>query len=349
MSGIEQSVFGELGGEPVHKYKLKGPRGIVLGLMTYGAAITELSLPDRLGRAQDVVLGFDDLQGYVDHTAFFGAVIGRVANRIRNGVFVLEGERYQLEATDGPDHLHGGWRGWDRRIWRATPSETEHGQMVLFEYSSADGEEGYPGRVDASVRYTLAPEGVLSIDMRARSERTTIVNMAQHTYWNLAGPAAQTVLDHELVLDAEFYTPGDPIVPTGYLERVANTPFDFRGPKLIGKDLAKIGNDPVGYDHNFIVNGVPGALRPVARLRHPASGRKLTLEADAPGVQLYSSNFLKGNLVGKGGKRYPQYAGLCLETQAFPNSINVPEWEGQVILAPGQEYHHLMVLRFSAD
>jgi aldose 1-epimerase len=349
MTSIEQSVFGELGGEPVHKYELKNQRGWSLELMSYGAAITALHVPDRFGQLADVVLGFDSLQGYLDHTAYFGATIGRVANRIRAGLFVLEGKRHQVAATDGPDHLHGGVRGWDKRIWSATPSETPQGPSVLFEYTSPDGEEGYPGTVQASVVYTLTHDGAVTLEMRARTDRTTIVSMAHHTYWNLGGPAAQTVLDHELVLDAEFYTPGDPVVPTGRLERVANTPFDFRGPKLLGKDLARVEAEPVGYDHNFIVNGVPGARRPVARLRHPASGRRLALEADAPGVQLYTGNFLKGDLIGKGGKAYPKHAGVCLETQAFPNSINVPEWEGQVLLAPDQEYRHVMSHRFSAD
>jgi aldose 1-epimerase len=185
--------------------------------------------------------------------------------------------------------------------------------------------------------------------MRAKTDRPTIVNMANHTYWNLAGHAAPNVLDHELAIDAEFYTPGDPIVPVGGLERVANTPFDFRGHKPVGRDLAQVGNEPLGYDHNWVVNGVPGALRRVAFVRHPASGRNLALEADAPGVQFYTGNYLDGTLVGKGGHRYQKHAGLCLETQAFPNSINVPEWEGQVILLPDQEYKHVMVHRFSAD
>jgi aldose 1-epimerase len=185
--------------------------------------------------------------------------------------------------------------------------------------------------------------------MRARTDRLTIVNMAHHTYWNLAGAGTGDVLAHELALDAEFYTPGDPIVPVGDLARVANTPFDFRASKPLGKDLAALDNEPQGYDHNFVVNGVPGAMRPVARLRHAASGRMLALDADAPGVQLYTGNFLKGNLLGKGGLRYPKHAGVCLETQAFPGSINVPEWEEQVTLAPEREYRHVMVHRFSAD
>lgn len=348
-AGVQRSEFGDLDGEPVHLFALKNRQGLLLKVTTYGAAVTELHVPDRFGRLADVVLGFDDLAGYVAHTEFFGATVGRVANRIRGGTFELEGKRYQLAQTDGPHHLHGGHRGWDKVVWRAEASDTPRGPSVVLRHTSPDGDQGYPGRVDATTTYTLGHDGSLSIEMRATSDAPTIINMANHAYWNLAGHGAPDVLAHELVLDAEFYTPGDPVVPAGHLERVVNTPFDFRGPKLIGKDLASIGNDPVGYDHNWVVNGVPGALRRVGRVRHPASGRILSLEATAPGVQFYSGNYLKGDRPGKGGKRYGKHAGLCLETQAFPNSINVPEWEEQVMLLPGQEYQHLMVLRFAAD
>lgn len=349
MTGIEQSVFGELDNQPVYLYELKNRHGLVLKVTTYGAAVTALHVPDRFGRLADVVLGFDDLQGYVEHTEYMGATVGRVANRIRDGVFQLEGKRYQVAINDPPHHLHGGPRGWSRRPWTGTAQETARGPSVELRYTSPDGEEGYPGTVEASTVYTLTHDNSLIVEMRARTDRTTIVNMAHHTYWNLAGPGAADALDHELSLAAEFYTPGDPVVPVGDLARVANTPFDFRGPKLIGRDLAKLGNEPLGYDHNWVVNGVPGALRPVARLRHPPSGRLLALDADAPGVQFYTGNFLKGQCVGKGGQRYGKHAGVCLETQAFPNSINVPEWEGQVVVTPEQEYSHVMVHRFSAD
>jgi aldose 1-epimerase len=349
MSGIEESDFGRLGDEPVRLYTLKNRHGLVLKATTYGATVTELHVPDRYGRLADVVLGFDDLDSYVKHTAFFGATVGRVANRIRNAAFELEGKHYVLAATDGPHHLHGGRRGWNQALWSATPHETPRGPSLELQHVSPDGDEGYPGRVQATTRYTLTHDNALLIEMRARTDSPTIINMAHHGYWNLGGHATPHVLDHELVLDAEFYTPGDPIVPLGDLQRVANTPFDFRGPKLIGRDLAQIGNDPLGYDHNWVVNGVPGALRRVARVRHPASGRILSLEADAPGVQFYTGNYLTGDIVGKGGQRYAKHAGLCLETQAFPNSINVPEWEGQVTLLPDQEYKHVMVHKFSAD
>lgn len=349
MTGIEQSVFGQLGTAAVHLYELTNRHGVVLKVTSYGAAVTALHVPDRYGRLADVALGFDDLKSYVEHTEYLGATVGRVANRIREGVFQLEGKRYQVAVNDPPHHLHGGPRGWSRVLWAASPHETPRGPSIELRYTSPDGEEGYPGRVEARAVYTLTHDNALIVEMRARTDRTTIINMAHHTYWNLAGPGAADALDHELSIAAEFYTPGDPIVPVGDLARVANTPFDFRGPKPIRQDLAQIANEPLGYDHNWVVNGVPGAMRPVARLRHPASGRMLTLEADAPGVQFYTGNFLKGQFVGKGGQPYGKHAGVCLETQAFPNSVNVPEWEGQVIVTPQQEYTHTMVHRFSAD
>jgi aldose 1-epimerase len=349
MTGIEQSIFGQLGADPVHRFALKNKNGAVLEVTNYGATVTALHVPDRFGRLADVVLGFDDLQSYVDNDAYFGATVGRVANRIRDGAFQLEGKRYELDVNDPPHHLHGGRRGWSRQLWTATPHDTARGPSLELRYTSPDADEGYPGRVEATTLYTLTHDNALIVEMRARTDRTTIINMAHHTYWNLAGHTAPSALDHELVIDAEFYTPGDPIVPVGDLARVAGTPFDFRGPKPIGRDLAHVGNEPLGYDHNWVVNGVPGALRRVARLRHPASGRRLALEADAPGVQFYSGNYLKGDLVGKGGHRYGKHAGVCLETQAFPNSVNVPEWEGQVIVTPEREYSHVMIHRFSAD
>jgi aldose 1-epimerase len=213
---------------------------------------------------------------------------------------------------------------------------------------SKDGEEGYPGTVTARTTYTLTNTNELRVEMHATTDKTTLVNMAHHSYWNLAGFAAGTITDHELTLHAAEYTPGDPMVPTGQLRKVAGTPFDFTTMKPLGKDLDKTGGKPVGYDHNYVVSGDPNALRPVARLKDPKSGRVLTLEADQPGVQLYTGNFLDGSLTGKGAK-YVQYAGVCLETQKFPNSINVPAWQSQVVLEPGQTYKHVMIHRFTAE
>lgn len=347
MDGIERTGFGQLGAVEVDLYTLQNRRGSLLRVTNYGAAVTELHVPDREGQIADVVLGFGSLAEYTAHQAFFGATVGRVANRIRDGVFELEGVRHELARTDGPHHLHGGRRGWDRVLWSARACPGEAGPGVELAYLSPAGEEGYPGEVSAGVRYTLTHLDELLIDMWAQSDRTTIVNMAHHSYWNLGGHRAGDVLGHELQLVADFYTPGDPVVPTGELAAVAGTPFDFRRSKAVGRDLEQTGAELPGFDHNWVVTGRPGQLRPVAWLRDPVSGRELSLESDAPGVQFYSGNFLDGSLVGK-GQRYGRHAGLCLETQAFPNAVNVPEWAGQVVLEAGQRYAHRMVHRFRA-
>jgi aldose 1-epimerase len=348
MKSIESRRFGELDGRAVELYTLTNAAGRVLRVTTYGAAVTELHLPDRDGRLADVVLGFENLEGYVQHGAFFGATVGRVANRIRAARFTLDGQVYALAATDGADHLHGGRRGWNQAIWSAQPEQREQGPSLTLAHVSEDGDEGYPGRVTATVEYTLTHTDELLVTMRAQTDRLTIVNLAHHSYWNLGGHHSGNVLDHELVLEADEFTPGDPVVPTGEVRSVAGTPYDFRSAKPIGRDLESAGESPRGFDHNWVVRGPLGQLRPVARVQHPGSGRVLTLEADAPGVQFYSGNFLDGSLTGK-GQRYGRHAGLCLETQAFPNAINVPAWQGQVILRPGQEYRHHMRHRFSAS
>lgn len=329
-------------------YTLTNKNGLVLKGMTYGAIITELHVPDRAGNLADVVLGFEHVEGYLPDNQFFGATVGRVANRIRDARFELEGKEYSLASNDGPHHLHGGKKGWDTVFWTAETDESPEGPRVRLTYVSKDGEEGYPGTVTARTIYTLTHQNELRVEMEAVTDKTTLVNMAHHTYWNLAGHGAGSILDHELTLYADRYTPGDPMVPTGAIEPVRGTPFDFTVPKPIGRDLEAVGGNPVGYDHNFVVNGEPDALRPVARLKDPKSGRVMTIEADQPGVQFYSGNFLNGTKRGKGAT-YAQYGGLCLETQKFPNAINVPAWRDQVILRPGRTYRHVMIHRFTAE
>jgi aldose 1-epimerase len=319
--------------------------GPVVKITNYGATVTEVHLPDRDGRLADVVLGFDSVQGYVDHGSFFGAIVGRVANRIRDARFELGGTDYALAATDAPHHLHGGRRGWDRRVWQATAIDVPEGAGVELNYTSVDGEEGYPGTVQARVLYALTHSGELVIDMQAEADRDTLINLAHHGYWNLGGHDSGSVLDHELQLSASGFTPGDPVVPVGQITPVAGTPFDFRTPKPVGRDLQLAGGEPAGFDHNWVVDGEPGVLRRVAELRHPASGRVMTLDADQPGVQFYSGNFLDGSVTGK-GQRYARHAGLCLETQAFPNAVNVPDWRSQVVLRAGERYRHRMLHRF---
>ena len=342
------AAFGKLGDTPVQIYTLTNKNGLVARITNYGATLTELHVPDRAGTLADVVLGFDDLDGYRKGTAYFGAIVGRVANRIMNASFELEGQRYSLAANDRPHHLHGGRTGWDKVIWNARPVDTADGPALELIYVSKDGEEGYPGTVTARTVYTLTSKNELKVEMDATTDKTTLVNMAHHSYWNLGGYNSGTILDHELMLNADQYTPGTPMVPDGRVVSVKGTPFDFTSAKAVGRDLKQAGGKPIGYDHNFVVNGPPTQLRPVARLRDPKSGRVMTVAADQPGVQFYTGNFLDGSAKGKGAT-YGQYAALCLETQKFPNAINVPAWRDQVILRPGQMYRHLMVHTFSVE
>jgi aldose 1-epimerase len=340
--------FGKLGDTPVQLYTLTNQNGIVAKITNYGATVTEMHVPDRTGRLADVVSGFETLDGYLKGGPYFGAIVGRVANRIGNAAFTLEGMRYALVANDKPHHLHGGTRGWDKVVWTARPVNTADGQTLELTYVSTDGEEGYPGTVTARTVYTLTRDNELRVDMEATTDKPTLVNMAHHSYWNLGGHGAGTILDHELTLYADQYTPGAPMVPTGQTRPVKGTAFDFTRAKPIGRDLKQTGLTPVGYDHNFVVSGEPNQLRPVARLKDPKSGRVMTLTADQPGVQFYTGNFLDGSLTGKAAT-YVQNAALCLETQKFPNAINVPAWRDQVVLRPGQTYRHRMVHAFTAE
>lgn len=350
LGSVASAPFGKVDGRDVELFTLTNAKGAVVRVMTYGAAIQSLEVPDRHGTRADIVLGFDDLAGYAAKNPFFGVTVGRVANRIRNASFTLEGKTYSLAASEPPHHLHGGAKGWDKVVWKGEAIASPEGPTVRLRYRSPDGEEGYPGTVDAEVIYTLATaSNQLRITMRATTDRTTLVNMAHHSYFNLGGEASGTIYEHELLLHAESYTPGDPMVPTGRIETVAGTPFDFTTAKAVGRDLKAAGGEPVGFDHNFVVTGPPNQLRPVARVKDPRSGRVLTVEADQPGVQFYSGNFLDGTAIGKGGRPYRQHTGLCLETQRFPAAINVPAWREQVILHPGQTYAHHMIIGFTTD
>jgi aldose 1-epimerase len=347
---IVQSPFGTFDGREVSAYTLTGAHALVMKVINYGAAVTELHVLDRNGKLGDVVSGFENLRGYRKGTAYFGATVGRVGNRIRGGQFDLEGRAYNLAINDPPHHLHGGRKGWDKVVWNAEPSDTSNGPAITFTYVSKDGEEGYPGTVTARVTYALTNDNEFRIDMDATADRTTVVNMLHHAYWNLAGYDSGPVFDHELTLYADLYTPGDPVVPNGTIKPVGGTPFDFTSPKAIGKDLMAVvvAGNPPGYDTNFIVKGDPHALRRAGRVRDPRSGRVMTLEANQPGVQFYAGVFLDGTITGK-GHTYKPYDAFCLETQRFPNSINVPAWRGDVILEPGAPYRHVMVHRFSTE
>jgi aldose 1-epimerase len=346
---ITKTSFGKADGKNVELYTLANGNDVVARVATYGATLVGLEVPDRDGKLADVVLGFDDLDGYVAGTQYFGSTVGRVANRIRNAAFELDGRRFAVASNNGTHHLHGGVKGWDKVVWTAEAMDTAEGPALRLAYVSRDGEEGYPGTVAATCLYTLTWKNELRVAMRATTDAVTLVAMAHHSYWNLGGHDAGPITDHELTLFAQAYTPGDPLVPTGEVAEVSGTPFDFSAPKPIGRELAAAGGEPVGYDHNFVVDGQPQVLRPVARLADPKSGRVLTIEADQPGVQFYSGNYLDGSVRGKGGKPYLRNSGVCLETQAFPNAINVPAWRDQVIVRPGAPYQHLMVHRFTTD
>jgi aldose 1-epimerase len=346
--GVVAAPFGAVGGAPVQLYTLTNEHGLVAKITNYGAIVTELRVPDRNGTFADIVLGFESLDGYLQGHPYFGAIVGRVANRIANAAFMLDGRRYVLAANNGPHHLHGGTRGWDKAVWTGTPVDTPAGPGLELTYVSRDGEEGYPGTVMVKVVYTLTNANELEVEMEATTDAATPVNMAHHTYWNLGGHDSGTILDHELTLAADRYTPGAPLVPDGRVQAVTGTPFDFTTAKPIGRDLMDTGLTPAGYDHNFVVNGEPDRLRRVARVTDPESGRVMTVSADRPGVQFYTGNFLDGASKGK-GTAYGRHAGFCLETQAFPNAINVPAWRDQVIVRPDQPYRHVMVHVFSTE
>lgn len=351
---ITQAPYGESPDGKADIYTLTNKNGLYLKVTNYGVIITEFFVPDRDGKLGDIVGGYENLDGYVKKTPYFGTTVGRIANRIQDAKFALEGKTYELAKNNGPHSLHGGTKGWDKVLWKAEPEETPDGPSIHFTYVSKDGEEGFPGTVTAKVSYTLNNKNEFLVDMEATTDKTTIVNMAHHSYWNLGGYKSGTILDHELMIAADKYTPGkvfapdtDP-VPYGVEAPVKGTPFDFTTPKLIGKDIEAVGGKPVGYDNNWIVNGNPNEMRLVAKVKHPKTGRVMVLEADKPGVQFYAGIFLDGTITGK-GMTYPQYGALCLETQAFPNAIDVPAWKDQVILKPGDKYTHHMIHRFSTE
>ena len=343
---ISKAPYGQVDGTDVELYTLTNANGLVLKVTNYGCIITELHVPDRDGKLADIVHGFDTVDDYVKSSPYFGATIGRVANRIKGARFKLEGKTYKLALNNPPSHLHGGKKGWDKVIWTAETSESESGPSIKLTYVSPDGEEGYPGTVNATTTYTLTNDNELRVEMTATTDKTTIVNMAHHTYWNLGGTTSGSIADHELTLSADKYTPGMP--PTGKVKPVAKSAFDFTVAKPIGRDLEQAGGKPVGFDHNYVVNGDPHTLRPVARVKDPKSGRVMMLEADQPGVQFYTGNFMDGTTQGKGAT-HTQYSAFCLESQRFPNSINVPAWREEAILKPDQTYKHTMVHRFTAE
>jgi aldose 1-epimerase len=320
-------------------------------IIALGAAIQSLSVPDRRGVRADVLLGYDSPRDYVAKPQYFGATVGRYANRIARGKFTLDGREYQLETNDGPNHLHGGVHGLDTVLWTIDKVTSGPVARAVLRYVSPDGAGGYPGALTITATYSLGERSDLSVEYRAKADRPTIVNITNHAFFNLAGSG--DVLGHRLTLSAESYTPVDAtLIPTGERRSVAQTPFDFRQPRAIGQfirdgrdEQLRIGR---GYDHNFVISGKAGELRPAARLEDPASGRVLEVLATAPGLQFYSGNFLDGTVVGKGGRIYRQGDALCLEPQLFPDAPNHRDF-ASARLDPGQEYVNAMVFRFSVS
>jgi aldose 1-epimerase len=348
--------FGRLeDGREVERWVLANARRTRVDVLTFGGIVQSLRVPDARGRRENVVLGLPALGDYVAADTYFGAITGRYANRIAQGRFTLDGREHALATNNGPNHLHGGAPGFDKRVWAAEPAPGADGVGLRLAYTSPDGEEGYPGRLDVTVLYTLTDADELRIDYRATTDAPTIVNLTNHSYFNLAGEGSGTVLDHQLQLDATRYTPVDPTsIPTGELAPVSGTPMDFTRPRALGARIRQGTEQLVrgrGYDHNWVLDRAgtaPGALARAARLREPESGRVLTVSTTEPGIQVYSGNFLDGTLVGTSGHAYRQGDGLALETQHFPDSPNQPAFPSTV-LRPGETYRSSTVYAFSVE
>ena len=350
-ASVTKSVFGKLSsGKTAHLFTLRNTHGLIAKITNYGTTITELHVPDKRGRLGDVVLGFDSLAGYLSPAyrksgPYFGATCGRVANRTAKGRFMLDGKKHKLAVNNGVNALHGGIKGFDKVLWNATPLK---GATVRFDYVSADGEEGFPGKLTVTVLMKLTDANELVIDYTATTTKATPLNLTNHTYFNLAGRG--DIKQHKLTIAADFFTPVDKTqIPTGDIQPVKGTFMDFTKPVAIGSRFAKLGGRPQGYDHNYVLRGDPtNSSLPAfcARAVDPKSGRVMEVFTTEPGVQLYTANWLNGSLIGKGGIAYGQHAGFCLETQHFPNSINTPHFPNTV-LRPGQTYGQITIHRFS--
>lgn len=345
---ISKQPYGQTAdGQSVDLYTLTNAAGVELGVTNFGGIITSLRVPDRAGAMGDVVHGFDRWDGYLRGHPFFGALVGRYGNRIARGKFTLNGVEYSLALNNGPNALHGGLKGFDKVAWQANAISTDAGPGLVLRYLSRDGEEGYPGNLSVVVTYVLADPAELRISYSANTDKDTVINLTNHSYFNLAGGG--DILGHEVQLFADQFTPVDAnLIPTGVLQDVSGTPFDFRTPTAIGARINDAHEQITrggGYDHNFVVRGPMGALRPAARVTEPMTGRALEVFTTEPGVQFYTGNFLDGSLTGKRGAVYARRSGFCLETQHFPDSPNQPGFPSTVLKA-GETYRSTTVFRF---
>ncbi|MCB0064097.1 MAG: galactose mutarotase [Caldilineaceae bacterium] len=347
---IEEHAFGTVGNEPITRYVLRNDHQVTVEIINYGGIITAIRTPDRNDVVGDIVLGFDTLGEYVDHNPFFGCIAGRYANRIAEGRFTLDGTTYQLATNNGPNHLHGGLRGFDKVVWQASSTATADEAQVVLRYHSSDGEEGYPGNLDVTVTYTLNNLNQLILHYTATCDQATILNLTNHTYFNLAGSG--TILDHFVWLDADRYTPvSAALIPTGELAPVAGTPFDFRTPTAIGARIAQEHEQLIyggGYDHNWVLNHSTSADVPSITVTEPISGRRLDVRTTQPGVQFYTGNMMPDRLPGKGGQSYTKRTGFCLETQHFPDSPNQPNFPSTVLRA-GETFAETTVFTFGSE
>jgi aldose 1-epimerase len=341
--------FGTIHGKEISLFTLRNAHGMEVRITNYGGIVVSLLVPDRAGNPADVVLGFDSLAAYERENPYFGCLIGRYGNRIARGVFTLDGTPYTLPVNNPPNHLHGGFKGLHKRMWDVDEGASTAGRSLALTYTSVDGEEGYPGTLSVKVVYTLTDSNEFRIDYAATTDKPTVVNLTQHSYFNLAGAGDADILAHELHIPADRFTPVDStLIPTGELQPVAGTAFDFTSPHPIGEridgteDQLRYGR---GYDHNFVLNKPAGTFGLAARVREHDSGREMEIWTNEPGIQLYSGNFLDGSQMGKGGKAYRYRYGFCLETQHFPDSPNQPHFPSTV-LRPGQKYETTTVYRF---
>lgn len=346
---IERKTFGktkegarEIG---VDLFTLSNSHGMKVAVTNYGAIVVSLFVPDRNGNVDDIVLGYETLDEYIENSPYFGAIVGRYGNRIAKGKFELTGRVYQLALNDGNNHLHGGIKGFDKVVWDAEPVEENDAVGVKLTYLSKDGEEGYPGNLSCTVTYLLTEQNELKVIYSATTDKDTPVNLTHHSYFNLAGQGERDILEHELLLNADKFTPVDSeLIPTGELKPVEGTPMDFTVPKTIGKD---INNVEGGYDHNFVVNNGSGSSVLAAQVYEPTTGRVMEIYTTEPGIQFYSGNFLDGTITGKDGRVYEKHFGFCLETQHFPDSPNKPQFPS-TILRPGETYTQETVHKFYA-
>lgn len=340
---IKTESFGKTpDGQAVDLYTLTNRNGLKVSITNYGAILVSMEAPDRQGNLADLTLGYDNLEQYIKRGSFFGATVGRYANRIGGAKFVLDGVEYKLAANNGPNHIHGGKKGFDKVLWKLEDIKDQGNEaFVRLSYLSKDGEEGYPGNLVCTLTYTLTNDNELKISYQAETDKTTIVNLTNHSYWNLAGQGNGDVLGHELMLNADRYTVfGEGLIPTGEIASVNGTPLDFTKPTTIGARIKQVGS---GYDHNYVLNSGGGKLALCARVNEPNSGRVMEVYTTEPGVQVYTANFM--DVIGKAGKAYKKHYGFCLETQHYPDSPNKPHFP-PVVLKPGEKYTSLTVHKF---